>query len=252
MLSTGGSRKCRNRIKRLNRCHYGPTNTYTIQSPIGDLIVVSCPKGLHSLGQAKEISDENFAPDLWWLLSVVVRPSYFPDFYCESHSDSAARLNTYRSNGKITDTYTNLPYCASTGFPYISAILKECPRTHDRHSVRQSPQLMVNPFLYVLSLRLMKWIRCWFAGSFQKRVWEMLTKCVPPGKTISYGSLGNLVDGENTSVARAVGTAMRKNPLQIIVPCHRVIKADGSLGHYKGGKGNSIKKWLLKHEGFIG
>ena len=49
--------------------------------------------------------------------------------------------------------------------------------------------------------------------------------------------------------ARAVGTAMSNNPIQIIVPCHRVIKSDGSFGNYAKGCRKGVKKWLLNHEG---
>ena len=46
-----------------------------------------------------------------------------------------------------------------------------------------------------------------------------------------------------------MGTAMATNPVQIIVPCHRVIRSDGSLGQYSRGKRNNVKLWLLEHEG---
>jgi len=49
--------------------------------------------------------------------------------------------------------------------------------------------------------------------------------------------------------SQAVGNAMAANPLQILVPCHRVIRSDGSMGQYARGKKNSVKTWLLEHEG---
>jgi methylated-DNA-[protein]-cysteine S-methyltransferase len=49
--------------------------------------------------------------------------------------------------------------------------------------------------------------------------------------------------------SQAVGNAMAANPLQILVPCHRVIRSDGSMGQYSRGKKNSVKNWLLEHEG---
>jgi methylated-DNA-[protein]-cysteine S-methyltransferase len=52
-----------------------------------------------------------------------------------------------------------------------------------------------------------------------------------------------------SGAAQAVGNAMATNPLQILVPCHRVIHSDGSLGQYARGKKNSVKNWLLEHEG---
>lgn len=68
--------------------------------------------------------------------------------------------------------------------------------------------------------------------AFQKRVWEELKK-IPYGQTISYRTLSERIG--NPKAARAVGSANGKNPLSIIVPCHRVIAADGSLGGYAGG-----------------
>jgi len=75
---------------------------------------------------------------------------------------------------------------------------------------------------------------------FQKRVWEQLTK-IPYGETRSYRDIARALNDENAS--RAVGTANGHNPLCIIVPCHRVISSDGSLGGYSGSL--DIKKKLL-------
>ena len=79
---------------------------------------------------------------------------------------------------------------------------------------------------------------------FQRKVWTALRK-VPAGKTISYGALAERVG--MPGAARAVGAANRTNPIPIIIPCHRVIGADGSLTGYAGGLHR--KKWLLRHEG---
>ena len=78
---------------------------------------------------------------------------------------------------------------------------------------------------------------------FQKKVWEALQQ-IPYGKTVSYMDLSkNLGDPK---AIRAVAAANGKNPLWIIVPCHRVIGSDGSLTGYAGGLHR--KKWLLEHE----
>lgn len=79
---------------------------------------------------------------------------------------------------------------------------------------------------------------------FQKSVWKALLK-IPYGKTSTYKKIANEI-GKPKAV-RAVGTAVGKNPFLIIVPCHRVIKADGSIGEFA--YGNEIKKELLKIEG---
>ena len=79
---------------------------------------------------------------------------------------------------------------------------------------------------------------------FQKSVWQALLK-IPYGKTSSYKELANEIG--KPKAMRAVGTAVGKNPFLIIVPCHRVIKNDGSLGGFA--YGSEIKKKLLKIEG---
>jgi methylated-DNA-[protein]-cysteine S-methyltransferase len=78
---------------------------------------------------------------------------------------------------------------------------------------------------------------------FQKRVWEQLAK-IPYGETRSYKDIAKALNQESAS--RAVGSANGQNPLSIIVPCHRVISSDGSLGGYAGGLG--IKETLLSLE----
>lgn len=78
---------------------------------------------------------------------------------------------------------------------------------------------------------------------FQRRVWDEL-KLIQFGETISYAELARRV-GKPTAV-RAVGSANGRNPLMIIVPCHRVIGADGSLTGF--GAGIERKRWLLDHE----
>jgi methylated-DNA-[protein]-cysteine S-methyltransferase len=78
---------------------------------------------------------------------------------------------------------------------------------------------------------------------FQRRVWRALTE-IPYGKTISYGELARSID--KPSASRAVGLANGANPLPIIVPCHRVIGADGSLTGFGGGL--PIKRKLLALE----
>jgi len=79
---------------------------------------------------------------------------------------------------------------------------------------------------------------------FQTRVWDALCM-IPYGETISYGELARRL-GEPKAM-RAVGAANGRNPIPIIVPCHRVIGADGSLTGYGGGM--ERKRWLLAHEG---
>jgi methylated-DNA-[protein]-cysteine S-methyltransferase len=79
---------------------------------------------------------------------------------------------------------------------------------------------------------------------FQNAVWTALQE-VPFGQTISYGELAMRVAGDITA-SRAVGAANGANPLPIVVPCHRVIGADGSLTGFGGGL--PTKRFLLAHE----
>jgi methylated-DNA-[protein]-cysteine S-methyltransferase len=80
---------------------------------------------------------------------------------------------------------------------------------------------------------------------FQLAVWAELTK-IPHGRTVSYGAVAAAL-GKSPVASRAVGLANGRNPISIIVPCHRVIGADGSLTGY--GWGVERKEWLLRHEG---
>ena len=79
---------------------------------------------------------------------------------------------------------------------------------------------------------------------FQRRVWAEL-KRIPCGITISYGELAARLGDRNAM--RAVGLANGRNPISIVVPCHRVIGADGSMTGYGGGVERKV--WLLAHEG---
>lgn len=76
---------------------------------------------------------------------------------------------------------------------------------------------------------------------FQRRVWQELLG-IPYGSTCTYGELAQRL----SSSPRAVGRAVGRNPLSIVVPCHRVVGADGGLGGYAGGL--SRKQYLLSHE----
>lgn len=80
--------------------------------------------------------------------------------------------------------------------------------------------------------------------SFQKRVWSELIK-IPYGRVKSYGKIAEELG--NPRAARAVGVANNRNPVPILVPCHRVVGRDGSLVGYGGGL--EIKKFLLELEG---
>jgi methylated-DNA-[protein]-cysteine S-methyltransferase len=79
---------------------------------------------------------------------------------------------------------------------------------------------------------------------FQRRVWTALAQ-IPAGTTLSYGAFAARLDMPRA--VRAVGHANGSNPISVVLPCHRLIGADGSLVKYGGGL--ERKRWLLRHEG---
>tara|TARA_B100000959_G_C14612621_1_gene472718 strand:- start:157 stop:456 length:300 start_codon:yes stop_codon:yes gene_type:complete len=81
--------------------------------------------------------------------------------------------------------------------------------------------------------------------NFQIKVWNELKK-IPIGKTKTYKEIAIILG--KPKAARAVANACKKNPYPIIIPCHRVIKSDGSLGGYSGNGGKKRKKKLLELE----
>jgi methylated-DNA-[protein]-cysteine S-methyltransferase len=82
---------------------------------------------------------------------------------------------------------------------------------------------------------------------FQKKV-LVATLSIKKGETRTYTQIAGQIG--NKRAYRAVGTALKLNPLPILIPCHRVVKSDGSLGNYSGG-GTARKEYLLKQEGAI-
>ncbi len=97
----------------------------------------------------------------------------------------------------------------------------------------------VRPFSFPVLLR---------GTDFQRRVWHALQR-IPAGQVITYGRLA----AQLHSSARAVGNACRQNPVPLLVPCHRVVSANG-IGGFAGstdGAEIKIKRWLLRHEGVV-
>jgi methylated-DNA-[protein]-cysteine S-methyltransferase len=80
--------------------------------------------------------------------------------------------------------------------------------------------------------------------AFQQRVWRALRR-IPPGRTMTYGALARALG--RRAAARAVGAANGRNPISLVVPCHRLVGGDASLTGYGGGLWR--KRWLLRHEG---
>jgi len=111
-----------------------------------------------------------------------------------------------------------------------SEIIDQCIRQLDEYfqGKRETFELKLNPK----------------GTEFQKRVWKELWE-IPYGKTLSYGDIARRI--KNQEAVRAVGQAIGRNPISIIIPCHRVIGGDGSLTGFASGLWR--KEWLLKHEG---
>lgn len=86
-------------------------------------------------------------------------------------------------------------------------------------------------------------IRYLHGTHFERSIWES-TRRIPFGQTFSYGQIAELAG--HPGAARAAGQALGKNRIMIIVPCHRVVAADGSIGGFSSG--TQIKKWLIAHE----
>ena len=83
-------------------------------------------------------------------------------------------------------------------------------------------------------------------GTFFHSVWSALCS-TEVGDTVSYSELADLAG--NPAAARAVGQAMRKHCIPLLIPCHRVVRSrGGGLGNYSGGEGTPTKQWLLEHE----
>ena len=106
-----------------------------------------------------------------------------------------------------------------------------------------------------------RWLELYFSGgvpdftppmayegtAFQRSVWRLLEE-IPYGKTVTYGQLARRIEAQTgrRTAAQAVGQAVGHNPISLIVPCHRVLGADGALTGYGGGLDR--KRWLLRLE----
>lgn len=120
---------------------------------------------------------------------------------------------------------------------------KSCKRVN--HAQADNIQLQLeNYFSSAIPFSSVDLLPC--GTAFQKAVWNELCK-IPLGETRTYGEIAKKLN----SSARAVGNACRKNPIAIVVPCHRVVAANGIGGYAGKTEGNQlkIKRWLLSHEG---
>ncbi|KAF4519842.1 hypothetical protein B566_EDAN006856 [Ephemera danica] len=157
---------------------------FSVNSPIGEMIVTYCVNGLHGISQIEAISDINFNP--------LVGEEVYLKNGTASHEDAKACINwlsLYFHNPKALSTVTVPRIC--------KAVMSE---------------------------------------------------------SVTYKELAAMVG--NPGAVRAVGGAMANNPLQLFVPCHRVLpspvkRATSKVGNYSGGRKNLVKIWLLQHEGLV-
>ncbi|MBI2801810.1 MAG: methylated-DNA--[protein]-cysteine S-methyltransferase [Gammaproteobacteria bacterium] len=112
---------------------------------------------------------------------------------------------------------------------------------------KRATSTLRTPFInyFAGDLRALERLEVHLGGtSFQREVWSAL-RAVPVGHTLSYGAFATQLD--RPRAVRAVGHANGANPISVVVPCHRLIGANGSLTGYAGGLAR--KQWLLRHEG---
>ena len=83
-------------------------------------------------------------------------------------------------------------------------------------------------------------------GGFREKVWQEIYTKLEVGQTATYGEVA--AGCGSVGASQAVGTAMKTNPVSLVIPCHRVVKAGGKPGHYSGGTRDYLKIWLLDHE----
>ncbi len=150
------------------------------------------------------------------LLHIVVDESETVHLAFWEEQEPAARRHWYRWYGAT-------PWPPQAGFAKITQLVESYFSTPPRP-------------LDGLSVRLR-------GTTFQQKVWAAL-RAVPFGHAVRYGELAQRVS--TRVAARAVGAALRQNPVTLIVPCHRVIAADGSIGGYAGGVHRKL--WLLDYE----
>ena len=152
-----------------------------------------------------------------------------PKLYDAVVSSPVGRLGIVLENDSLADI-SFLGDAAPLKSPHSAVARKIC---------RQLQSYFTNPrFAFRIPMTLS-------GTAFQQRVWHALQR-IPAGRTLSYGMLARKL----TTSARAVGNACRANPIPIVIPCHRIIAANGAggfMGRRSGGP-LRLKHWLLEHE----
>lgn len=187
------------RDSRLNakahECVYGETAISVVTSPIGDIQLVICPRGVHAL---RMIFDDFELAEC----NVAVKSSSGKHDSSNTVSLCVEWLTAY-FQGTANNSDMSLPPICHLGIPDKTA-------------------------------------------TFTQQVWEIIVNEVRYGMTASYAEVAAKLN--NSNACRAVGQAMRNNPVSIMIPCHRVISSTGATGNYASGRRNDVKAWLIKHE----
>lgn len=158
-----------------------------------------------------------------------------------------------------------MPYCAIYHSPIGPLTLTSDGESLTGLWMHRSPEAVPNASLPIFA-DTARWLDAYFRGEnppmdalplspagtdFQKLIWRILLT-IPYGQTRTYGSIAQEAAqrmGKENMSSQAVGGAVGRNPISIIIPCHRVIGANGSLTGYAGGI--EKKEWLLRHEEVI-
>ena len=156
--------------------------------------------------------------------------------YSRIYSSPLGILTLTASEAGLTGLYLREPTDRERSAPDTSPHLDEAVLWLDHYFAGKGP----NPETLTLIPK---------GSDFQKIIWSLLAK-IPCGETRTYGALAreaaSLMHKAHMS-AQAVGGAVGRNPISIIIPCHRCVAAGGKLGGF--GWGPDAKKWLLRHEG---
>ncbi|MBD5472253.1 MAG: methylated-DNA--[protein]-cysteine S-methyltransferase [Lachnospiraceae bacterium] len=135
------------------------------------------------------------------------------------------------------------------GQKYFGSGIKEKWSLGSKISVLQEAEEWLDAYFSGKKPELSQLMLAPVGGDFRQEIWKIL-RGIPYGETITYGEIARQMArkmGRKTMSAQAVGGAVGHNPISILIPCHRVLGADGSLTGYAGGI--EKKEWLLRHEG---
>ena len=129
------------------------------------------------------------------------------------------------------------------GQKYFEAAIDEIPKKNDNLKIFNKTKNWLNSYFKGEKPQISELQLAPKGSDFRQKVWKILCQ-IPYGKTITYKEIADKIS--LTMSAQAVGGAVGHNPISIIIPCHRVLGANGNLTGYAGGIENKI--WLLKHE----